>query len=415
MIVSQTFLLFLLCSFTAWNADFPLEALQLSGTTERTETVLELAGLRIGTPVDKAAMDAACEKLQQTGLFASVEYRYAPGPKHGYVLTLSLVDQPKLVPAALDVEPAEAEQTWRWLMAAHPRLDHRVPGNDAAQRFIAGEMERHLGSALAGQHLTTKMEADLNAGTTLIAFQPETLPAIRELAFNGLHTVSTQELIPALRTALGAEGYTPRFFRSCLESSLRRSFEHHGLYKVHFGEVRIQKPGPSAVDITTTVEEGPGFILGEVRLLGEGLPVEAMRKAAEFKPGQLADWTQIQLGIYQSEGPLKRTGYFGARSKFERKLHEETHVLDVDITYDRGPLFHFGNILFTGLAASDEARARAMWRRATGDPYDYAYSSEFLKEFGHTLDGRVYKSFDSKSKPGTGDHVMDVEMIFTHR
>jgi outer membrane translocation and assembly module TamA len=150
-------------------------------------------------------------------------------------------------------------------------------------------------------------------------------------------------------------------------------------------------------------------------MLGDGLPEDAMRKAAEFRPGQIADWTQIQLGIYQSEGPLKRTGYFRARSKFERKLHEDTHVLDVDITYDRGPLFHFGNILFTGLAPADEARARTMWRRAPGDAYDYAYPSEFLREFGHTLDGRVYKSFDEKAKPGLGDHVMDVELIFTHR
>jgi hypothetical protein len=403
MTVKHAFLLFWACSFAARSANFPLEALQLSGTTERTETVLELTGLRIGSPVDKTAMDAACERLQQTG------------PKHGYVLTLILVDQPKLVPAALDVEQAEAEQTWTWLMATYPRLDHRVPANDAAQRFIAREMERHLGNALEGQHLTTKLEADLNTGRTLVAFQPEVLPAIRELTFAGLHTVSAQELIPALRTALGTEGYTPRFFRTCLESSLTRAFEHHGLYKFRFADVRVEKAGPSTVNITTTVEEGPAFTLGDVRMLGDGLPEDAMRKAAEFKSGRIADWTQIQLGIYQSEGPLRRTGYFRARSKFERKFHADTHVLDVDITYDRGPLFHFGNILFTGLAPADEARARKAWRRAPGDPYDFAYPSEFLGEFSRTLDGRVYKSFNEKAKPGAGDHVMDIEMIFIRR
>jgi len=96
-------------------------------------------------------------------------------------------------------------------------------------------------------------------------------------------------------------------------------------------------------------------------------------------------------------------------------LHDDTHVLDVEVSYVRGPLYHFGKVTFTGLTAADEARARKTWRHAPGSPYDYAYLAEFLNEFSRTLDGRVYGQFRSKTTAGAGDDAMDIEMIFPQR
>ena len=42
-----------------------------------------VTGLRIASPIEKAAVENACKKLQESGLFASISYRYASGPKHG--------------------------------------------------------------------------------------------------------------------------------------------------------------------------------------------------------------------------------------------------------------------------------------------------------------------------------------------
>ncbi len=80
-----------------------------------------------------------------------------------------------------------------------------------------------------------------------------------------------------------------------------------------------------------------------------------------------------------------------------------------------GPLYHLGAVAFTGLSPDLEARARQMWKPATGAPYDYGYPSDFLREFAPNLDARIYKSYTQKAKPGAGDHVMDVELIFIHR
>ena len=403
------------CGAAAPAAQLPLEELQLTGTTIQKSAILAIGGLRIGAPIDRPAIEAACQKLQETGLFAQVGFRYTPGPRHGYVLMLTLVDQPGLVGAVLDVDPALAEETWRWIAASYPRFDHRLPAPEDAQQFILREMERHLGAALEGQHLAGRLESDLEKRTTLVAIQPEHLPAIRTLRFDGLQGFAAQETETALRKALGEIGYTLRGFRSCLESSVRPVFEHHGMYRARFIDVQTRKAGALEIDVTTTIEEGPSYTLGDVRLLGDELPAGAMRKAAGFQTGKLADWTQIQLGIYQSEAPLKRTGYFAARSKYQRIIHDDTHVLDLEISYVRGPLFHFGGVIFTGLAPQHEQQARKLWKAAPGAPYDYAYASEFLRQFGTTAEARGYKPVVIKAKPGAGDHVMDIEVIFAPR
>jgi hypothetical protein len=76
-----------------------LESVILEGTGVSREAVLRIAELRLGAPIDKPAIDAACDRLTGTGLFQSVTYRYAQGPKRGYVLTLTIEDQKQLTEA----------------------------------------------------------------------------------------------------------------------------------------------------------------------------------------------------------------------------------------------------------------------------------------------------------------------------
>src|SRR4249920_747828 len=80
----------------AQDVVIPLESVATEGSTIPAAVVLEMAGLKLDEPIDKAGIEQACQKLQESGLYASISYRYAPGPKKGYVLTLVLADQAPL-------------------------------------------------------------------------------------------------------------------------------------------------------------------------------------------------------------------------------------------------------------------------------------------------------------------------------
>ena len=81
----------------------------------------------------------------------------------------------------------------------------------------------------------------------------------------------------------------------------------------------------------------------------------------------------------------------------------------------KGPLYHFGEVRFSGLSPDLEGRARRLWKPKTGDPYDYAYPNEFFQAFSRTVDFRNFRKYDATAQKGTGDHVMDINLVFESR
>jgi outer membrane protein assembly factor BamA len=400
----------------AQDASFPLESVSLEGSAFSKELVLEIAGLRIGSPVNKAAIEAGCLKLKESGFFESINYRYAAGPKRGYVLTLTLADQGPLQDATIDIPGIDENELWQWLVSRYPAFNGKVPESGAAQQFIAGKFEDHLGPRLDGQRLVVRMETDLARGGKMTAsFQPETLPRIASMSFSGQSELSAAELLGVMQKVMAGRGYTDRAFRQAVELNLRPAYEQHGMYRVRFPRITMQKASPSSVAVTTAVEEGAKFTLGDVQLVGDNLPVDAMLKAASFKKGQVANWAEIQKGIWELEKPPRRLGYFETRARPERVLHDDQRVLDVRITFYLGPLYRFGQLRITGLTPSLEAQARKVWRLQPGDPFDYAYPMDFLQAFFQSVDARQFKKADPAMHRASAGPVMDITLVFELR
>jgi outer membrane protein assembly factor BamA len=396
-------------------AQTPLETLTLEGSSMPDKTILELSGLRMGGSIDRPGIEAGCKRLEETGLFSSINFRYAPTAKNGFALTLSLVDQRKVSDASIDIPGVDEREVWQWLMVKFPPFDRKVPADDAAQQLIARQIEAHLGGKLNGQKLVAKMESDLRTRTANVSFQPELLPRIASMTFGGLKEMTQDQARGVMQKVTADRGYTDRLFRVLLENNLRPAYEERGLYRVQFPKVTAEFVSPSAVAVTTTVEEGPKYSLGDVTLVGEDLPSDQMLAAAKFKKGETANWTEIQKSIWEMGRPLKRTGYFEAAAKPERILHDDAHVLDVKVGFVTGPLYHFGQLHINGLKPELDAKVRKAWEKNPGDPYDYSYPGEFLRSLSKSVDLRQFKRYDVRTEKGPGDHMMDITLVFEPR
>lgn len=406
-----------LCGLSkAQDPSFPLESVSIEGSSFPKDTILGLTGFHVGAPVNKTAIEAGCKKLEETGLFQDINYRYAPGPKHGHVVTLSLADQSKLTDAAIDIPGGNEDEVWQWLGAQYPAFAHKVPDNPAAQEFLAKQIERHAAAALGGQRLVTRLEQEFTLpARTIISFQPENLPSIGAVNFMGQQKLSAAQLESILQKVMAGQGYTDRRFHALVELNLRPAYEDLGMYRVRFPAITAHTAEPSALTVTVTIEEGSQFTLGNVEIAGDDLPREAMQKAANLKSGGIANWSQIQQAVWAMERPVKRLGYFTARSRTARVLHDDTHVLDVQAVFEKGPLYHVGEVRFAGLPAALQSRARQLWSAAPGSPYDFEYPNDFVRDFSRVVDFRQFKKYDVKTQPGAGDHVMDVTVDFEPR
>ncbi len=209
---------------------------------------------------------------------------------------------------------------------------------------------------------------------------------------------------------MGSEGFSPRRFRMFLDGTIRQVYEERGMYRVQFKQVSIQKNAGNRVAVSTEISEGPRFTLGQVQFVGDNLPRAAMLQAANFSSGGVANWTEIMQKIYRAEGRLKRAGYLQAASHPDRILHDDTHVLDVNVSYAMGPLYHFGQVTFSGLSPDLEAKARSVWSMQTGSPFDMAYSGDFVQEFSKSVDLRAFKI--ATNETGHLGYIVDETVIF---
>lgn len=62
-----------------------------------------------------------------------------------------------------------------------------------------------------------------------------------------------------------------------------------------------------------------------------------------------------------------------------------------------------------------QERARRIWLPKPGDPYDYAYPNEFFQAFSRVVDFRNFRKHNAVAQKGTGDHVMDINLVFEAR
>jgi len=398
----------------AQEVAIPLESVATEGSTIPAAVVLEMAGLRLDAPIDKAGIEQGCQKLQESGLFASISYRYAPGPKKGYALTLVLADQAPLAAASIDIPGFDETETWRWLVERFHRFDRVIPQADTAQQYLAREIERHVGSGARGQHLTVRVETDFKTRRLLLSFQPETLPRVVNFSFTGNSVLGSAALGAALRKIVADTDYTERKFAAAVEMNLRPLYEERGYFRV-----RLSPGAPQwvagGVFVNVAVAEGAPYQLGKVDLVGDSLPVEGMMSAGRLPVGRLANWRQIQEGMWEMEKVVRRTGYFQAKASDERSYDDAAHVLNLRVVVNKGPLYRWGEIRFTGLGAEVEAAARKAWKPKSGDPYDYGYPNEFLEAFSHLVNFGQFRKYEAVTKKGAVDFVMDVDVTFVAR
>lgn len=137
-----------------------LKRIVVTGTRLPSLSVIALMNLKAGDKVNDALINTACHRLQSTGLVKSIDYQYLLYPDQpGATLTLTVVDEDKLVPAT--IEPKEdSDALWTALTKVSPLFTETLPPNERAIAFYEhnfdkclhamGRTEEYVGAKLVG-------------------------------------------------------------------------------------------------------------------------------------------------------------------------------------------------------------------------------------------------------------------------
>ena len=116
----------------------------VKGTRLPTLSVIRVMGLKAGDQVNDASVNAACHRLQSTGLIKSVDYQYLLYPdKPGAELVLTIADEPKLVPGSIEPKQ-DSDALWTALKSVDPMFTDTLPPNEKAISFYAHNFDACL-------------------------------------------------------------------------------------------------------------------------------------------------------------------------------------------------------------------------------------------------------------------------------
>jgi outer membrane protein assembly factor BamA len=359
-----------------------LAEVHVSGTARGQDAVLSAAGLKIGQSVTEKDLDAACQRLLDSGFFRGASYKYVAKPgKSGlnYSVNFDVNDETSLVSVVLDIPNADQDQLWSKIKAADPLLDRQMPDTDGAQHYYQHALEQLLASSGKPLPLKVKREADLAKGRMAVVFRPANLPKLRQIAFEGNHAFDAATLEKVIHPVAVGDDYSEREFRLIVESNLTPMYEEKGYLKVSFPKILAVPAGADGILAAVTIQEGRVWRIGDILLSGDNLPADRMMRASKCHRGDVANWKQVLISLDEMRQVLRSDGYLSATGKPNRLFHDETGDVDVQVDVQRGPRFYFGTLELQGLSAKDNEKAMEMWELRPGAPMDGVYLDEYVR------------------------------------
>ena len=212
---------------------FPLVDIQVVGTQRFPSSgVISASGLRLGETAAVEDFDSATQRLSETGLFSSVNYRYDPKTINqiaGYALTWQIQEASATDNVRLDFPEVDEEQLWQELRSANALVNRRMPANASAVEYYRRAIQEALRKRNRNEQIETKNEADLAARTSGVVFRQANLPKIEGVRFDGNTSISSNSLLSALsKIAFIGEEYSEHDVRQLLDLNIKPLYEEIG-------------------------------------------------------------------------------------------------------------------------------------------------------------------------------------------
>ena len=395
---------------------WPIQSLAVEGNQNYTkDQILAVAGLKIGQMAGKADFEAARDRLIATGVFETVGYRFAPAKdSNGYDAAFQVVEVSQVYPLIIQGLPIQAADLNAWLKTKDPMYNGKLPGTVEAIKRYTSLVEEYLASKNQPQKVLGKLAPSGVDQYGVVFRSAAPVPTVAQVKFTGSKVIPATTLQNRIAEVAIGFPYTDDGFRGLLNTTVRPLYEARGRVAVTFPKVAVEKASDvEGLVLDVTVDEGPEFNLGEVKIVGNfaGRSAELL-KIGKFKLGEMANFDEIAAGVERLKEPLRRQGYMRVSSKVDRSLDEKAKTVNITVRIDPGPQFMMGKLEIQGLDLNSTAGVRKLWAPQEGKPFDAAYPDYFLgrireeRMFDNLHDARASTKVDEQNR------TVDVTLVF---
>jgi outer membrane protein assembly factor BamA len=388
------------------------------------EQVIETSQLKIGQTVDSSVLDAAADRLMQSGLFKTLSYRVRTADDEAIVI-FTVEEAAKNLPVVFenfvwfaDDEIAHA------IRQDVPFFDGTAPQGGTTTNKIAAALQR----LLDGKRIPARVEflpyADTATGKVELVFTAKgaKIP-VCALHFPGAEAIPETNLIKSSQQFIQSD-YSKKDAAAFAKYTLFPLYRHIGRLRATFQEPTAKletEQCTGGVALTIPVDEGLAYSWDKAEWTGnQALTGDELSAALGMKDGELADGFKIDKGLKDVEKAYGRRGYIAASYRPSIEFDDASAHVSYRFNITEGARYFMGKLIVSGLPPEDEERLRAKWTLGSNAVFDASYIDDFgqkgLREFMTGLaqrsPGSRRPNVEVKTKPDAQKQTVDVIISF---
>lgn len=403
-----------------------LERIEFKGLERVKEPeALEKSGLQPGQAVDIDAVEAAANRLLESGLFANLSYKLK-GTTDKALLTFEVVERKWTMPVAFDNFVWFTDEE---LLAAVRRKLPAFDGTAPEAGGVAERIKAALEELLRERKIEGAVEHTLSenpAGRRIEHLFSVKGPGLRVCKINyaGARAVPEETLV-IKSGGLFDNDYSRAFTAGFVESNLLPLYHERGYLRATFGPPKVAPEaspecGPG-VALSMNVDEGSIYVWDKSVWDGAaGLGAAELDAALGMRSREVANALKIARGLEQVRRAYGRKGYLGVRIKPETEFDDSARSVSYRFRVTEGAQYRMGELRITGLDEVSANNLRGRWRLLHREVFDAGYLDEFgkkavpefLREAARAGNPLPPFKIESRVTPDHEKHTVDVTLNF---
>lgn len=392
------------------------------------EDAVAASGLSVGQLADVAALDAAADKLMQSGLFKGLSYNFRVANSAASV-TFNVEELKSGTPVVFDnfVWFTDEELTGA-IRKNIPSFDGTAPDSGGVTDTITRALEALLRErGIKGQvEYTPSADASGRNPEHVFSVKDARVP-VCTLNFTGASAVAESELV-RLSSRLLENDYSQKFVAGFVESNLLPVYRERGHLRAAFRAPQVRRAASGGdcqdgVSVSVAVDEGAVYAWDKAVWSGnQGLTNEELDAALGMRRGDVANGVKLDKAADALRKAYGRRGFLAVRVAGVPAFDDAGRRVAYRFDVKEGPQYRMGELTILGLDERDTNNLRGRWRILPREIYDASYIEEFTKkavtEFfreaaaeGRAVSGQSLK-IESGAKPNNERMTVDVTINF---
>src|SRR5580693_1199130 len=346
--------------------------------------VIALSQLEKGSQVGKPELQAAADRLLQTGLFAKVNYSFQTRGE-GLTVTFQLEEAPR-VPIYFDNLPWFTDgELGDAIRKKVPFFDGSLPEAGAVVDLATDAVK----DLLASHQLNVTVEHQLLANPlgegNVQEFHVEGAAFfIASVEFSD-HALSSSHVVQQQLADVQGKPFSRMTIDLFLSEQLRPFYLQQGFLRVKLGPPEVRLTGnpnqklPDQIPVFVPISTGAVYhFKGSQWSANSALSSITLSNEIGLKPGDVADGMRIEAGWDRAREEYGHLGYLDVKIDPVAAYDDQAHTVSYSVSVAEGPQYHYNSIVVTGLSLAGERRLHQVWPTEAGAVFDKIQFERFL-------------------------------------